>query len=393
MTVSRKILLVLGLFLLVRIAYFVFSTNTTSSGGDGQISLTVVLENVPRNTPKSQQFEAEKYKIVARKYPELDYGDRLKITGEAKNGVIIYPQVQILKKNEGNWGLMKIYQLRASLVSVLEKVLPEPEGGLAAGILLGYKAGLDSKLSLNLRNVGLTHVVAASGANLTLFSGLITTVGQFLFNRRLVVLFSIPLIWFYAVLCGFEAPVIRAAIMASFSYAAILLGRQVSGFWGLALAGYLMILADPGIVFNLGFQLSVAAMVGILGIGKIRDVRGVGVVWETMRQTLAAQIMTLPIILANFGLFNIFSFITNALVLWTVPYVMAISGLAGIVGLGSEGVAKMVIIPGYFLLSYFVGVANFFGGLTFGLLQGERLNVVSSAGIYICLIGLIWLIV
>ena len=103
MTVSRKILLVLGLFLLVRIAYFVFSTDATSSGGDGQISLTVVLESVPRNTPKSQQFEAEKYKIVARKYPELDYGDRLKITGEAKNGVIIYPQVQILKKNEGNW--------------------------------------------------------------------------------------------------------------------------------------------------------------------------------------------------------------------------------------------------------------------------------------------------
>ncbi len=291
----------LGLVLLVRIGFFYLGGEKREKVKDGIVSLEGRVATAPKVTARAQIWEQEGYKIVARRLPEIEYGDLIKIAGKAKEGTVVYPEI-IISGMSGNLGMSGIYKIKKRLVETIQGVLPEPEAGLAAGILLGYKAGLNENLSLNLRKLGLTHVVAASGVNLTfVLGGIVILTG--VLGRRKIIILALPLIWFYAIMCGFEAPVVIAGNMATLSFGAILAGREMGGFRGLGLAGYLIILANPAVVFDLGFQLSMAAMAGILVAGMKADV---------ISQTISAQAATAPIILANFGMINILTLMENS---------------------------------------------------------------------------------
>jgi competence protein ComEC len=377
MPFSKLFYLVLGIILLIRTAFYFLNPAQTRSLAVGEVELQGVVETVPKVTAKSRQFNFQGYLVVMNLYPPIEYGDRIIVKGVSnKNTKVLFPLVKMVEKAKGNTILQAVYDFKNYLVKNIQKMLPEPQAGLMAGILLGEKSALEPSLKENLRNTGLTHVVAASGANLTFLSTIIIALAILIAGRRQGSLLAIPVIWLYAVMAGFDPAVVRAAIMVSFTFLAQFFGRD-SGKWrGLVLACYLMILFDPAIIFNLGFQLSVAAMSGII-IADDFPIR----FFEPIKQTLFAQIMTLPLIISIFGRYSLLSLGANLLTLWMIPWIMSFGLAAGLTGW------TLLAIPAYILLSWFVLVAAYFGKLNLLVLEVREVNPATTIGIYLLLIS------
>jgi len=261
---------------------------------------------------------------------------------------------------------------------------------LILGIIFGIKEQMPKDFSNNLKTSGVFHVIAASGMNVTLIGGFISTFFAFFLKRQIAICLSILGIMFYAVLAGLEPSIIRASIMGILVFSAQILGRQTLAINGLFLAGFTMLLVDPTLISDIGFQLSFVATLGLVLIPKIKAIGKIWVIGEGVNTTIAAQIATLPILLANFGTYSIYSILVNGLLLWTVPILMIIGGIGAILGLILMPLGQLLIYLCYPLLLYFETIVNIFGKIG-GAITIESLSWQFILGYY-CLLSSVLLI-
>jgi competence protein ComEC len=326
----------------------------------------------------SQTFFLEGIKIKTYRYPEYQWGDRLVVTGRVKinNESRFYreyllegPEIErkdigILRYEDIKSRLLRpIFSFKDRMVGIYRRSLPEPAASLLAGIVLGEKSALPSAFWQALRKTGTLHIVVASGANINFFAGFLMAILPFLFSRKLAYLITVVLIWFYVVLAGGEAPIFRAGVMGTIAYFGLTLGRTSEGIRTLLLAALILLLLRPLSLFDLGFQLSFAATLGIIlfsnqNWGVIEKLgKRLGRVLKT---TLSAQVFTLPIIFLNFGTFPWLSPLVNLLVYWTIPVLMSLGAAAGILGLVWEPLGNFFCFLSYPLLEYFVKIVEIF---------------------------------
>lgn len=194
----------------------------------------------------------------------FDYGRYL--AGQGIYSVMYSPEIKLLDTGGGFKPLALVYQLRNKLSQSLSRTLPEPQASLAQGIILGQRSGIPAEIKIEFNNTGTTHLLAISGVNLTIMAGVLVSLGIALFGRRhqIYAWLAIVSIWLYALLTGFQPPVVRAAIMATVFLVTELLGRQRSAVIALVLSVTLMLSISPRIFFDASFQLSVMAMVGLM---------------------------------------------------------------------------------------------------------------------------------
>ncbi len=230
--------------------------------------------------------------------------------------------------------------VRATLLAGLDRLVPEPEAALGAGILLGVRTAIAPEISDAYATAGLTHVVAISGWNIAivaaLIAGLLDPVGR-RGGRLTVPLLTLLAIVGYVALVGSSPSVVRAALMAG----AMLFGRQAGtrahGASALMLAGLVMLVAAPAVLWDVGFQLSFLATAGLIAFGARFEARLEGwPAWirEPVALTLAAQLTTLPVILLAFGRLSLVAPVANVLVTPMVPLVMlacAVAAPAGVI--------------------------------------------------------------
>lgn len=137
----------------------------------------------------------------------------------------------------------------------------------------------------------------------------------------------------YALLTGFQVPVIRAFIMVELAFLAQMFGREGDSIWILALTGGIMLIVNPSWLVSISFQLPFLATLGVLVFPPLITNK-LSWVPEIIRQDLgvsiSAQALTWPIIAYNFNQVSLIGLLANVLVLWTVPFIM----LAGAVILG-----------------------------------------------------------
>ncbi|MBP9781819.1 ComEC/Rec2 family competence protein, partial [Candidatus Woesebacteria bacterium] len=200
--------------------------------------------------------------------------------------------------------------------------LPPEEAGLAVGMLLGGTQDMTSSQIAAYRQAGLSHIVAASGYNVTLVAAWVAWLVSKLFGRKLAIPIIVVTIIGYAIMAGATAAVVRAAVMAVITSVGLIFGRESDIRWVLLVSVLLMLLFNPNYVSDIGFQLSVAATAGLVFFNPRN-------VWWT---TIAAQISTMPIILHYFGNLSLVAPLSNILVLWTVPPIMQISAVAAATG-------------------------------------------------------------
>lgn len=415
----RRIFL-LGLILSLIFLFRLFSLSSQKSYSVGQeVSLITTLSSEPQIFKKSQRFRAkEGIEVIVSRYPEYHYGDKLKISGTLKTESsrlssqnisllkfkgddlkLIFPQIEILEEKRGNWFLEETFFLRQKLTSNYQEFLPEPSSSLLIGIVLGVKTQMNEDFKENLRRAGLTHVVVASGLNVTLVAGFLHSIFAFFLRRQLILPFILLGIFFYTLLAGFEAPIIRAALMGSLAFSAQTFGRQNWVVLSLVLTGFLMLLVKPLLLFDLGFQLSFLATAGLIFVkprletlGPMVNLKEIPFFGESLTTTLSAQIATLPLILTNFGYYSIFSILANTLVLWTIPWIMGIGGVAGILGLLLKPLGQILSLVVYSLLFYFEKISLLFSKFTLFSLEASGFSLFFSLAYFSFLIALLfWL--
>ncbi len=308
-----------------------------------------------------------------------------------------FPKIEIADNpaNILQAGLKSVNTLRQKLITLFSQTLPAPSSSLLLGIIFGIKEQMPKDFEGNLKISGVFHVIAASGMNVTLVGGFFSALFAFFLKRQIAIALSILGIMFYAILAGLEPSIIRASIMGILVFSAQIMGRQTLAVNGLFLAGFAMLFLDPTLLLDIGFQLSFMATLGLLyirpflgGFGRLGRLGGLGkvVLGGNVATTVAAQIATLPILLANFGTYSIYSILINGLILWSVPMLMAVGGIGAIAGLIFLPLGQLIIYFCYPLLLYFITIVNFFGKIG-GVLIVNNFPWQFSIGYYCLLVS------
>ncbi|NPA27276.1 MAG: ComEC family competence protein [Chloroflexi bacterium] len=268
-----------------------------------------------------------------------------------------YGAVAVLDAEEGGWirrGSMLspwawIFALRDRAYALVRKYWPAPESGLFAGILLGLEGDISPQLYDAFRETGTAHIIVISGFNITVIAGLMTRgLGRWL-GRRVGALVAILAIALYTLLVGADAAVVRAALMGGSALIAQQLGRRTHGYTTLAFTAALMAGVQPWVLFDIGFQLSFAATLGLLVFAEPLTQgaaawlqRYLAPRWvrallpglsEFFLLTLAAQIMTIPLSVYYFRKVSLIGLLANPVVLPLQSPLMVLGGLALLVGL------------------------------------------------------------
>ena len=237
--------------------------------------------------------------------------------------------------------------LREWLLNGLVTTVPEPEASLAAGILLGVRAGIDPAIRDAFAIAGLSHVVAISGWNVAIVVVLLGGLTKPLRRRAgpvVPAVLALAAVAGYVVLVGASPAVVRAALMAAALVLARLAGSPAHAASALMGAVLAMLLVTPSALWDVGFQLSALATGGLIVLGapiEGRLERWPAWIRTPVALTVAAQLATLPVLLATFGQVSLVAPLANVAVVPLIPAVMAGAALASLVG----GLAILAPVP------------------------------------------------
>ncbi len=211
-------------------------------------------------------------------------------------------------------------RLRNYLKGELEQALSPELSGLAIALSLGDKGGLSQETRDNFSNAGAMHVLAVSGLHVGILLGIIQWIFYqvgFLRKKKVYILCAIGVLWFFALLTGLAPSVFRATLMFSFLGFGKLLGRRFFSLNALLVSGLFLLMLDANTLFDIGFQLSFLALLGILfffqPIANLWSVsnKWLDKLWQGTALGLAAQIGTIPISLYYFHQFPNYFMLTN----------------------------------------------------------------------------------
>lgn len=342
--------------------------------------------------------------ILVRVSPneEYEYGERIRLRGQlktppeneefsyrdylARQNVHAYmttAEVTRLPGSGGNFFFRGVYKLKSSLLENTYRLFQDPEASLFAGILFGVDTGLPEKLQNAFKNTGTAHIIAISGFNIAIIAGLFFSIFKNITNERLGALLAIISIFLYAILVGGDAAVIRAAIMGSVSLLARQLGRRNMGMNTLAFVAFIMAIINPLVIWDIGFQLSFFATLGLILyaepfsnftaslIAKAfkEDITViVKILNENVVLTLAAQLMTIPLMAYYFQRFSLISFIANPFILPVQPAVMILGGLAVFVSLIIYPLGQLLAWFAWAFAGYTIRVVEFFDRVPNGVI-------------------------
>ncbi len=264
----------------------------------------------------------------------------------------------------------RLEAVRQSSGDALQRVLPEPEGGLAAAILIGLRDRVDRDVAAAFTTAGVSHIVAISGWNIAIVAATVAALLRGHLSRRSRAIVTIAAIVAYTLFAGGSPSVVRAAVMAGVALAAVESGRGSRVMVGLAWAASIMLVAEPATVADVGFQLSAAATAGLVAWATpltswltARAPWIPGSIRESLGISLAAQATTLPIVLLTFGRLAIIAPAANLVAVPLVPPVMATGAVAfgagwlATVGLPTS-LGGLLAMPAALLLSALVTVVS-----------------------------------
>lgn len=230
-------------------------------------------------------------------------------------------EFSVLPTTNKNFLPQFINSIRARVLTILRtNIKGEKELGLAEALLIGYKNDLDKSLVQSYSNTGVVHVIAISGLHLGLIYWLLSWIFKPLQERKLRWLrpvFILTGLWLFSLLAGAQPSVLRSAVMFTCIVLSDSLERRSSIFNGLALSALLLLCINPFWLWDVGFQLSYAAVLSIVIFmrpvyhwfyikNKVFDF-----VWKLNAVTIAAQILTVPVSVYHFHQFPTTFLLTN----------------------------------------------------------------------------------
>lgn len=269
---------------------------------------------------------------------------------------------------------VKLSQFRETAIDAIERAIPEPNSSLLAGILFGVDRVFKEDFAELLRLTGTTHIIAASGYNVMVVSNLSYLIfGYLRFDYRLRRVLSILAVWMFAIMAGLSPSVVRAAIMLSFILLGQALGFIFSKEYLILLAIAISIAIYPGLIWQLGYQLSLFATLGLVYIAdrfELFENGGKGFVAEYIKPTIVATFSVSFIMLWNFGSISLIGLIANVLVLPLLEMTMSIGALGVFISLiGLTDIGYFFIQSAGVQLDWFIWLIHIFESWNFFVLE------------------------
>lgn len=245
----------------------------------------------------------------------------------------------------------------------IDQGMAYPFSSLAKAMVLGDKSELPETVKENFSRSGLSHILAISGLHIGLWSYiLIHLMFRFGLGRKTTVALVLGFIWSYVYLISWPASAWRAALMVSLFWLAFAAKRYYHNFRALLVAGAILLFFSPlAWRFDLGFGLSFLALAGIIGFYPRFVNLGMrwGVparisssyIYQSLLITIAAQILSWPLIAYNFSLFSFVSVLSNILVLWILPALLVFLA-AGLAAGGVFFLSKIFFLAAEIILRY-----------------------------------------
>lgn len=332
------------------------------------------------------EFSVEgKVLVNALPYPLYNYGDYLRLSCKLKTvenfndfaydrflaksdiySLCYYPQIEKIGAKRNSFYKF-VLATKKRFIRNINRNLNEPEAGLARAMVLGDKKALKDDLRNDFSRAGLSHIAAISGMHIGIIFGIVCQF--FLFSgfwRRQSYLLGISFLLFYVLLIGLPSSALRAFIMGIFAVWALSIGRMKSMSNALLAAAALMLLFNPRLLRDdLGFQLSFAAVFGILSVYpilksfvRIPDNLFFKYSIEMIMVSLSAQVFTIPIVAGNFLIVSNIALFSNLLVLWLLPFLLGLVIFALALNFVLPAAADIIFLPIELILKYIVFVSQ-----------------------------------
>lgn len=340
--------------------------------------------------------------VTANRYPEYQYGDRLKITGKLESppvfegfnyreyltkegiySVMSWPKIELEGSDFGNPIMKFLFSFKNKFQDTARSFISRPQEGILEALIFGNESNISKEWKDKLNLTGTRHIAAVSGMNITIIASLIL---YFLLSlglwRQQAFYLSIILLALYILMIGFPASAVRAGIMGGLLMTAQYFGRLSVASRAVTFAAFFMILINPLLLrLDVGFQLSFLAILGLIYLQpifsnwlKIIPNPRIFPARMTLSATLSAQVFTLPILVYNFGYISLISPITNILI---VPFLAPITILIFIFGFSGMifwPLGFLLSLPTWFSLTYIIKVIEWFSTIPFALLRIENVH-------------------
>ncbi len=331
--------------------------------------------------------------VQAARWPAYRYGDRLRVSGRLAtppvlddfdyraylaqrdiHSVMWRPRVALLAEGRQQNVAAAIYRVREDGSALLNRLLPEPAAALANGILLGIESGIPADLDDAFQRTGASHIIVISGSNMALFAGLFMTILSRWVGKRRAAWPALILVGLYVLLAGDGPAAQRAGLMSGLFILAAYLGRHSTAYVSLCTAGLAMTAVNPLALWDTGFRLSFLATLGMVlftqPLGRplaaflarrlpaAAAKPALDLVNTALVVTLAAQALTLPLLVAVFGRLSLISPITNFLILPVQPIIMTGGLLTLLGGFLWEPLGRVLAVVPWLFLSYTTAVVR-----------------------------------
>jgi competence protein ComEC len=315
-------------------------------------------------------------------------GDSVRAHGTMRDGfgnyqaALYYANIDVVSRTDS-----PLEKLRREFFASVYSVLPEPQGSLGLGFLVGLRSALPEDFDDQLRVAGLTHIVVASGYNLTVLVRLC---------RRLLAKYSkyqafvgaLILILGFIAVTGASPSIIRASIVTVLSLIAWYYGRRFQPVLIILLGAALTAGFNPLFIWSdLGWWLSFLAFAGVLILAPLITAK----FWQHKQppllaqvaiETTAAQLLATPLILFTFGEISLVALLANVAVVPFIPFAMAGTFIAGVANAVLPAWSGLLAVPANLVLSYIVSVTRLFASPSWAQ-QNLKIGAVGMATCYI----------
>lgn len=288
------------------------------------------------------------------------------------------------------------YTATRNFAAGMQSSLPEPQASFGLGLLIGQRDTLPESTKDMLAMVGLTHIIAVSGYNLTI---LVRFTRRLLAKRSKFQAFACAsiLILSFLLVTGASPSIVRASIISFLSLGAWYYGRSVRPMVLIMLTAAATALWNPLYPWSdIGWYLSFLAFYGVLVVAPLAKKRffanrKTGPFTELVLESMAAQVMTLPLILHIFNDSSYIALLANLLVVPLIPLAMMLSFVAGLAGTLIPAAAGWLSWPARWLLTYLLDIANLVSHIPH-MQFSVSINLPAMLGIYAAMVALtlIW---
>ncbi|MHB8895208.1 MAG: ComEC/Rec2 family competence protein [Candidatus Geothermincolia bacterium] len=280
---------------------------------------------------------------------------------------------------------------RRGLSSIYKKLFDARIAGFMDGVTISKLDSMDKRTTDDLKACGLSHIVSVSGLHVASAAMLALAVAAALgLGKRPRYMAAALMAMGVLALANFQVPAMRSTLMAGACFGGAVAGRRYDPLVAISIVGIVLLCMNPRAAFDLSFQYSFAAALGIVVLaGRMRKKRSPGRLRTSLAVCAAAQLGTLPLVILRGEAVPVSAIVANLLVVWLVGLLVVLGVLVALVSFASLPLARVVALAPAAMSRYILAVASWCARVPGA---GPYIGVLSAAALAAYIVSLVLLV-